>query len=164
MVPQSWITDCLKTYKISNEVIKSIKETMKNWRVELTAVRKSLAEVKIQRGIFQGDTPSPLIFVIAMMPLNCIPRKCAGSYKLHKSHEKINYLMYLDDIKLFAKNEKELDIQVGYRNRIWHGKYVMLIMGSGKHLKYPYNCFSSYFCFSSFCCTVDPCVVSGRCN
>ena len=27
--------------------------------------------------------------------------------QLSKSQEKINYLMYMDDIKLFAKNEKE---------------------------------------------------------
>ena len=28
---------------------------------------------------------------------------------MSKSQEKINYLMYMDDIKLFAKNEKELE-------------------------------------------------------
>ena len=33
-------------------------------------------------------------------------RKYAGGYKLSKSQENINHLMYIDDIKLFAKNEK----------------------------------------------------------
>ena len=32
-----------------------------------------------------------------------------SEYKLHKSQEKTNHLMYVDDIKLFAKNEKELE-------------------------------------------------------
>ena len=82
---------------------------MKNWRVELTAGEKSLAETKIQRGIFQGDALSPLLFIIAKMPLNHILRKCTAGYKLSKSPEKINHLMYMDDIKLFAKNEKELE-------------------------------------------------------
>ena len=82
---------------------------MKNWRVELTAGGKSLAETKIQRGIFQGDTLSPLQFIIAMMPLNHILRKCTAGHKLSRSQEKINHLMYMDDIKLFAKNEKELE-------------------------------------------------------
>ena len=45
---------------------------MKNWRVELTAGGKSLAETKIQRGIFQGDALSPLLFIIALVPLNHI--------------------------------------------------------------------------------------------
>ena len=81
---------------------------MKNWRVELTAREKKLAEVKIQRGIFQGDVLPPLLFIIAMMPLNHILSKCTSNcYKLTKSQEKINCPMHTEDIKLFAKNEKE---------------------------------------------------------
>ena len=82
---------------------------MKTWGVELTAGRISLAETKIQRGIFQGDAQSHLLFIIAMMPLNHIHRKCTAGYKHSGSQEKINHLMYIDDIKLFAKNEKELE-------------------------------------------------------
>ena len=41
------------------------------------------------------------------MPQNYILRKCAAGYKLSRSQEKINHLIYMDDIKLFAKNEKE---------------------------------------------------------
>ena len=52
MVLQSWIINCLKMYKISDEVINVIEKTMKTWRVELTAGGKSLAETKVQRGIF----------------------------------------------------------------------------------------------------------------
>ena len=44
-----------------------------------------------------------------MMPLNHILRKCTAGYKLSKSQKKINHLMYMEDIKLFAKNEKELE-------------------------------------------------------
>ena len=84
---------------------------MKKWRVELTAGGKSLAEVKIQRGIFQGDALSPLLFVTVMMPLNHIIRKHTGAYKLYKLQEKINHIMYIDDIKLFAKNKSETLIQ-----------------------------------------------------
>ena len=60
MVPQSWIKDCLKMYKISDEVINFIDKTRKTWRVELTADGRSLTEVKIQRGILQGDALSYL--------------------------------------------------------------------------------------------------------
>ena len=109
IVPQSWIIHCLKMYKISHEVINFIEKTMQNWRVELTAEGRSLAETKIQKGIFQGDARSPLLFIIAIMPLNHILRKCTAGYKLSRSQEKINHLMYMDDFKLFAKNEKELE-------------------------------------------------------
>ena len=74
------------------------------------------------------------------MPLNQILRKCTAGYKLSKSQEKMNHLMYIDDIKLFAKNEKELEsllqtvkiysqyigIELGIE------KYSMLVMKSGK--------------------------------
>ena len=96
-------------YKIPHEDINFLEKAMKTWRVELTAGEKSLAETKIQRGIFQGDVLSPLLFIITLMSLNHILRKCTAGYKLSRSQEKINHLMYMDDIKLFAKNEKELE-------------------------------------------------------
>ena len=84
---------------------------MKNWRVKLTAGGKSLAETKIQREIFKKDALSPLLFIIAMMPLNHILRKCTAGYKLSRSQEKINDLMYIGDMKLFAKNEKQKKLE-----------------------------------------------------
>ena len=72
MVPQNWIINSLKIYEISDDVINFIEKTMKTRRVELTVGGKTLAEAKIQRGIFQGDELSPLLFIIAMMPLNHI--------------------------------------------------------------------------------------------
>ena len=60
-----------------------------------------------------GDVLSPLQFVIAKMPLNHILRKCTGGYKLHKSQGKINHLIYMEYIKLFAKNEeKKMEILI----------------------------------------------------
>ena len=131
-------------YKILHEVINFIEKTMETWRVELTAGGKSSAETKIQRGIFQGDAQSPLLFIIATMPLKHILRKCSAGYKLSRSQEKINYLMYMDGTKLFAKNEKELqtlkqvvrihnpDIGMEFGKE----KCAMLVMKSGKrHMK-----------------------------
>ena len=115
MVLKSWILHYLK---IPDEVIKHIEKTMETWRVELTAGGKSLAEVKIQWGIFQGDALSPLLFVIVMIPLNNIPRKCTAGYTFSESQEKINHLMYMDDIKLLTKNEKELETLI-QTNRIY---------------------------------------------
>ena len=66
MLPQSWILHCLKMCKISLEVINFIENIMQTRILEMTAGGRSLAETKIQRGIFQGNALSP---IIAMMPL-----------------------------------------------------------------------------------------------
>ena len=79
--------------------------------IELRAREKSLAVVKIQREIFQGDALSPLLFVLAIMPLSHIFRKCTGGYKLHKSQDKNHQLMNMDNRRCPWCN--------GYRHRKW---------------------------------------------
>ena len=81
MVPQRRIIEYLRMCKIKDKVIKFIEKTT---RVELIAGGKSLTEEKIHRDIFQEDALSILQFVIAMMSLNHILRKCTGRYKLHE--------------------------------------------------------------------------------
>ena len=93
--------------KIPDQIVHFINKTMNSWRQELTAEGQSLAKIKIQTGIIQGVALSPLLFMIAMMPLNHILWKCTARYKYSKLQEKINNLLNMDDIKLFAKNEKE---------------------------------------------------------
>ena len=128
-MPQSWIIDCRKMYKISDSVRKFTTEAMKNWKVELITKVKPLTEMKIQRGIFQADVLSPLQFIIPMIPLKYIFRKSTWGYEFTKSQEKINHQMYIVDIKLFAKKDKKLEtdtnnenMQSGNRNGIWHRK------------------------------------------
>ena len=127
-------------YTISHEVINFIEKTIQTWRVELTAGGRSLAETKLQRGIFQGDSLSRLWFIIAMMLLNHIIRKCTTGHKYSRLQEKINHLMYMDDIKLFAKNEKELKTLIhsvriysqDIRMEFGIEKCAMVVMKSGK--------------------------------
>ena len=75
-----------------------------------------------------------------MMPLDHILRKCTARYKLSRLQEKINHLMDMDDIILFAKNEKELETLI-YAIRIYSQdirmefgieKCAMLVMKSDK--------------------------------
>ena len=93
-------------YKISYEV-KLYRETMKTLKVELAAKARNLAEAKIQSGIFQGNALSLLLFIISMIPLNHILRKCTAGYRLSRYDEKINHLKYTNEIKLLSKIEKE---------------------------------------------------------
>ena len=58
-------------------------------------------EVTIQRVIFQGDSLLLLLllFVLASIPLKRIYVKCTGCERFSNSQEKINHLLYMEDIK-----------------------------------------------------------------
>ena len=96
MVLQTEIMQCLKMYKISDKILNFITNV---WG-------QNLPDVIIQRAIFPGDS------LIAIMPLNHILKKCFAGFKFSKSQEKINHLVYMGDIKLFTKNEKELKTRI----------------------------------------------------
>ena len=53
---------------------------MKSWQVELTNREENLGEVEIRRGIFQGDSLSPLIFVVCLLPFTHNLRDAAPGY------------------------------------------------------------------------------------
>ena len=73
-----------------------------------------------------------------MIPLCHIHRKCTRGYKLHKLQEKIKLLMYIDGIKQYAKNEKELETPIQAVRicredvRMKFSKSAMLIVKSSK--------------------------------
>ena len=65
-------------------------------------------DIKIQRGIFQGDSLSPLLFCICLLPLTEQLNKLDTGYEEHTSKIKISHLLYMDDLKLIAKSEEEI--------------------------------------------------------
>ena len=75
----------------------------------LCSGNSELGEVENKRCIFQGDSLSPLVFVLAMIPLSLILRKAKAAYEFSESKEKINHLLFMDDLKLYRRNEKGLD-------------------------------------------------------
>ena len=78
-IPECWITKCSKMCKISDRVMKFIKESMKKMVSGSDRRRKKIANVEIQHGNFQGDAISSLLFVIVMMPLNHILMNFTGA-------------------------------------------------------------------------------------
>lgn len=73
MVTNSWILQSPKMFGINEQVRKLRNDIIKNWRVELTSGSTVQEEASIRRGIFQGYSLSPLLFVIAPIPLTDQP-------------------------------------------------------------------------------------------
>ena len=64
--------------------------------------------IQIRRGIFQGDSLSPLLFCIALIPLTNELNRADCGYQVHGTERKISHLLYMDDLKLLGRNENGL--------------------------------------------------------
>ena len=72
---------------------------MEKWKVMLCSRNSELGEVEIKEEHFQGDSLSPLMFVLALIPLSLILRKMKAAYEFSERKEKINHLLFMDDLK-----------------------------------------------------------------
>ena len=79
-VPHCWINECMKLFGIADNVRIFLEKSMKQWKLSLTSNGEDLGEVAVKREIFQGDSLSPLLFVLSMVPLPLILKKVNASY------------------------------------------------------------------------------------
>ena len=108
MVPHSWILKCLEIVRgAKNMITKIISNSMMKWKTVLTSVGTDLRQVDIRRIIFQGDSLSPLLFVLTMLRL--MLRKMRAVYKLVKDIKPVNHLLFMDHLKLHGASKDQLD-------------------------------------------------------
>ena len=68
------------------------------WKVMLYSGKSELGDVEIKRGFFPGDSLSPFVFVLALIPLSLILRKAKATYEFSESKEKIHHFLFMDDL------------------------------------------------------------------
>ena len=85
-VPHSWIIHCLKTFRVAKNICSFMTKAMVLWHTQLLCGGERLGSVNIQCGIFQGDSFSPLLFIMCLLPLTMILRKCSSGYQLGCEH------------------------------------------------------------------------------
>ena len=112
MVLHSWIEKCMNMFGVAVNVRSFISESMKHWNTELNAGQSGPGNVKIKQRIFHGDSLSLLLLAMTMIPLTLMLRKTNIFYEVRKKGERINHLRFMDDLKLLAKNEDQIDILV----------------------------------------------------
>ena len=116
---------------------------MKSWKLELNVSGKILGQVDIRRGIFQGDSLSPLLFVLCIVPMTWLLRRTKTDYEWGNKGFKLNHLLFMDELKLFAKRKNQIDslVQTVYifsediGMQFGIDKYGILIMERGKIIR-----------------------------
>lgn len=109
MLSHSWLKECVRMFGVADNITSVLFNSMKEWKTELTSGGEVLGEVRIKRGIFQGDSLSPLLFVMVLIPLTMVLKSTGLGYRFSKDSLSLNHLLFMDDLKLYAKTERELN-------------------------------------------------------
>ena len=110
MVPHAWILKVMSLTKVAGNLGSLVRNSMHHWETTLNCNGKDLGNVNIKRGIFQGDSLSPLLFVMSLLPLTLLLRKEEMfSYKMSPFNYSLNHLLFMDDLKLFAQSQRAIN-------------------------------------------------------
>ena len=112
-VPHSWILSCMTMCGISPSIINLFDASFKQSFVDLMFGKDFLGRVRIRRGIFQGDSVSPLHFIISLIPLSFLLNRHKVGYSLDsKDGPSVSHRLYMDDLKLYASSEQDMQTLV----------------------------------------------------
>ena len=110
MVPYSLLKKCMMMTWVT-ENIQNVGNSMKKRKTELTSGGQNLGTVRLRRSIFQGNSLSPLLFVLALAPMPLLLREVKAKYQL-VDLQGVNHLLFIDDLELYGQNEKQIDTLV----------------------------------------------------
>lgn len=112
-IPHTWLLKALNIYKIHPDIIAFLKNAMDHWKTQIK-LENSLDQVSftipIKRGIFQGDSLSPLWFCLSLNPLSKMLRASPAGFPIRYGTRsiKLSHLLYMDDIKLYSNSTQSL--------------------------------------------------------
>ena len=104
----------MQIYKVCEVIVRFIQQSMLQWNMIMMLMHEKgclkTGNISVRRGIFQGDFPTPLLFCMALMPLSKSINDARLGYELEK--EQISHLFYMDDLKIFSKDHKSMQMCV----------------------------------------------------
>lgn len=117
-VAHSWLVEMLQQYRFAANITSCIRSMMAMWRTQLLVPgptpRDVTKPIQIRKGIFQGDSLSPLLFCLALNPISAALNRTGSGYQCGSTPNTvlISHLYYMDDLKLFAANTHQLSSMV----------------------------------------------------
>ena len=85
-VPHAWIIKSLQIHKVSPFLINFLSTSMHKWNTKLLLNHSkgqiTSNDININSGIFQGDSLSPLLFCLSLIPLSKMLNDCHYGYNI----------------------------------------------------------------------------------
>ena len=124
-VSHDWIIETLKIHKFDPSTTKFLRKTMNKWKTSLHLNHRD-GQIKtdhfsINTGIFQGDSPSGLLFILSLLPLSWLLNTSNIGYRISCQVDIISHLLFMDDLKLFAANNNQLASMIRIANKFSDG-------------------------------------------
>ncbi|KAK1939735.1 putative reverse transcriptase, partial [Babesia divergens] len=110
-VDHKYLMHVLESLKLPDWVLAFLRASISRWHIDIRWGKEALMTKAIGKGILQGDSLSPLLFVLCMDPLS---RKLNALYppvKVRTPDDRIlatNHLLYIDDLKIIVEKKGTL--------------------------------------------------------
>ncbi|XP_055842673.1 uncharacterized protein LOC129909623 [Episyrphus balteatus] len=106
-VPHSYLIEALRIHGVDNKIVEFFMYSMDQWKTTIHVGGSTTREICVRRGLFQGDSFSPLWFCLSLAPLSKLLNESSNGYRIEREMS-ITHLLYIDDLKLFARSRKHL--------------------------------------------------------
>ncbi|KAL6121944.1 hypothetical protein NUSPORA_01052 [Nucleospora cyclopteri] len=109
-INHDYLLQCINKLNFPKWITRFLESIVSKWIIDIKVNKKSILRKRVARVILQGDSLSPLFFLLCMDPLS---RKLNGKYPKIIAHSEdgtydCNHLLFIDDLKLLALNDGDL--------------------------------------------------------
>ena len=109
-VDHNYLIKCQENHSFPSWILNFLKNIISKWKLIIRSGTEEILEKSVEKGIIQGDSLPPLLFVLCIDLLSCL---------LNGKHKKVNvatesgmyctnHLLFVDDLKLIAESDEVL--------------------------------------------------------
>ena len=119
-VPQAWLREMLSIVRAPLSIQRMLECLRQKWSSVFcvgTGANAARMELTYRRGVFQGDSLSPLLYCLSIAPISHAFRKTRG-YRLLSLDRPVTHQYFMDDLKVYAKSSNTLDATLRVVDRV----------------------------------------------
>ena len=99
-VNHEWVIEALKYFNVEGVIIDIVESMMNRWKIFIGyKYNEYLGCIKLKRGILQGDSLSPLLFIIQMNIISQI---------IEEKFLKTTNTLYMDELRIMIQSSEEM--------------------------------------------------------